>query len=539
MRTALLVACLTGCTGSGSLDLELQLPTVTDLRPSGAATITVIAQSPGTDPMESTAVVDKTGHFTAGDLPVGKDIQIDVLLRDVSSRLVGVGEGPQPITITGDTITTMTIPVRKPFVYAASGTNLYTFDDSLDPRDAKFQGALTGLASPSLAVSVGGELLVIGSGSQLQLVDTSTHMVKGSPIAIPGAVHDIAPVPGKKMVAVGHASGVAIVDLESGTVQNASGPSVDKITVGQGQDGTLQAFGLVGRVRPPAGPLDPCSGSSQMVTVPVDSPPASVQATPLAQATSDLAAAPNAPGLYATEPCAGKVVRLDGELSSDVSLERAALLAVAGGRVWAVGSHAATPVCFDVNFNPEPCPANATESCTSGNYSSGAIGWANPGAQLVVESIPLAGGSPIEIDLPERRETMLDAGDPRDSAHENARDLHPLYLEPLDLVVLPGAQYIGVVTTSTYYTMEFIGPTSGGTAVILPCLSANIGDWLLIDSASTAVAERVRTECDLTYGINDIAGVFQTWECADPPAGEQNTQTPYFPTSVGALFGAR
>ena len=539
MRNACLVACLAGCTGSGSLDLELQLPTATDLRPTGEATITVLAQSPGMDPIESTAVIDKNGHFTAGDLPVGKDISIDVLLRDVSSRLVGVGEAPQTISITGDTITQMSIPVRKPFVYAASGSTLFTFDDSLDPRDTKFQGALGGLSSPSLAVSVGGELLVVGSGSQLQIVDTSTHMVKGSPITIPGAVHDVAPVPGKHVVAVAHGSGVAIVDVDAGTVQNATGPSVDKITVGMGSDGTLQAYGLVGRVRPPAGPFDPCSGSSSMVTVPIDGPPSSVQATPLPASVSDLAAAPNTQGLYATEPCAGKVVRLDGELGSDVSLERAAVLTVAGDRVWAVGTHAATPVCFDINFNPETCPPNATESCTSGNYSTGAIGWANPGAQLVVESIPLAGGSPIEIDLPERRETMLDAGDPRDSAHENARDLHPLYLEPLDLVVLPGGQYISVVTASTYYTMEFIGPTSGGTAVILPCLSAKIGDWLLIDAASTAVAERVRTECDLTYGINDIQGVFQTWECADPPAGEQNTQAPYMPVAVGALFGAR
>ena len=129
--------------------------------------------------------------------------------------------------------------------------------------------------------------------------------------------------------------------------------------------------------------------------------------------------------------------------------------------------------------------------CTANSYSSGAIGWADPGAQLMIESIPLGGGTAIEIDLPERRETMLDASDPRDSAHENARVLHPIYFEPLDLVVLPGGQYIAVVTKSTYYTMEFVGPTSGGTAVILPCLTADTGDWLL-DRRGKLVGRRAR-----------------------------------------------
>src|SRR5207244_2546840 len=102
---------------------------------------------------------------------------------------------------------------------------------------------------------------------------------------------------------------------------------------------------LVGRVLPPAGPLAPCTGSSQLVTVPIDSPPATVQATNLAAPTSDIAAAPATSALFATQPCAGKVVRIDGEVSRETSLERAAVLTIAGGRVWAAGSTAATPKC--------------------------------------------------------------------------------------------------------------------------------------------------------------------------------------------------
>lgn len=539
MRSGFIVAFLAGCTSTGSLDLELSLPTAMELRPAGAQTITVLAQSAGNDPTETTAVIDKNGHFAAGDIPIGKDIQVDVVLRDFSSRVVGVGEAPTLINVVGDQATQLAMPVRKPFVYAASSSQLFSYDSSLDPRAMAFQDTLGGISSPTLAVSLGGDRLVVASGNKLQVVDTGTNSVMGMMVTVPGNIHEAAPVPGTHKLAVGHDSGMAIVDIDTGSVANASGPAVDRVAIGTGSDGSVTAFGLVGRVAPSTGPNDTCTGSSQLVSMPVDAPTSTLTPMPISQgAVSDIAASPTSASLWATLPCAGKVVSLSGEASTSVDLERAAALAVSGDRVWAVGSKAPVPVCFDINFKPETCPANPDEMCVSGQYSSGAIGWADPGAQLVVESIPAGGGTAIEIDVPERRETMLDSGDAGDTAHENARVLHPLYFEPLDLVVLPGGQYISVVTKSTYYTMEFIGPTSGGPAVILPCLTADTGDWLLIDAASSSVAERVRTECNLTYGMNDVT-VFQQWQCADPPAGEQNTKAPYLPTSVGALFGAR
>lgn len=528
MRLGFLVAFLVGCTNTGSLDLELQLPTAMDLRPTGMQTITVLAESPNMDPIANTAVIDKNDHFVAGDLPVGQDIQVDVLLRDFSSRLVGVGEAPTLVSVAGDQAATLSIPVRRPFVYAASGTALYSFDPSIDPRDpsGKFQGTLSGLTAPQLAVSVGGDRLVVASGTSLQMVDTATHMVTGGAIAIPGMIHDAAPVPGTRKVAVAHGSGIAIVDVDAGSVTNVSGPSVDRVTVGPGQDGSMTAYGLVGRVAPPAGPLDPCTGTSQMVTVPIDSPPGSVTPTPLQQATSDLAAAPSSAALWATLPCAGKVVRLDGEISMSVGLERAAVLTIAGGRVWAAGSKASTPTC-----NSGSCTPGATGTCTRSGGSSGELAWANPGAQLIVESIPVDGnGSSIEIDLPERRETMLSTDD---LASEHAQVLHPVDLEPFDLVALPGGQYVAVVVQSTYFTEELIN--QGFT--ILPCLVATTGDWLLIDVASSSVAERVRTQCNLTYGPSD--SIFKNWACDVPPKGEANPGTDYLPVSVGALFGAR
>ena len=75
-----------------------------------------------------------------------------------------------------------------------------------------------------------------------------------------------------------------------------------------------------------------------------------------------------------------------------------------------------------------------------------------------------------------------------------------------------------------------------GTQIILPCLKTTTGDWLLMDLASSSVAQRVRTTCNLTTGPADV---FVNWACDDPPDGEASTVGSYQPTSVGALFGAR
>src|SRR5690242_9837266 len=152
MRGALFYVCVAaGCTQTGALQLDLTLPTVDDLRPQGMTSISVVASSPEIGSISNTSILNGQS-FSAGDLPVGNGIQIDVLFHDVSNRLVGVGEAPELVDIVGDKTTQLTIPVRRPFVYASSGTKLYTFDPTLDPRDAKFQGSLAGLTSPQLAV---------------------------------------------------------------------------------------------------------------------------------------------------------------------------------------------------------------------------------------------------------------------------------------------------------------------------------------------------------------------------------------------------
>src|SRR5436190_14782127 len=90
----------TGC-GNGALELTLSLPSQADLRPTGMTTVTITATAPGESPIGNTSALG-TGRVNVGDLPVGDGIQIGVVLRDVSNRIVGVGEAGQAVDIVGD-----------------------------------------------------------------------------------------------------------------------------------------------------------------------------------------------------------------------------------------------------------------------------------------------------------------------------------------------------------------------------------------------------------------------------------------------------
>ncbi|MBS1122844.1 MAG: hypothetical protein H6Q90_5072 [Deltaproteobacteria bacterium] len=534
-RCNIAVACMLGaCTSQGTFDLVLTLPTAPELRPAGMTTVTVVLTSGEDSPVATTSVLDENNSFSAGDLGIAQDVRIEVQLRDVSNRLVGLGEAADLVDIAAGEATTVSIPVRRPFVYASSGTALFSFDPTLDPTDSKFQGQLTGVTAPQVVVSVGGDRLAIISTSQLSVLATDTNRLVGTPIALPGVTRDAAAVPGTRQVAIAHDKGIAIVDIDTGQVTNAAVGPVDRVTVGPAPDGRLLAYGLVGRVEPKVNPLQTCDGTSSIVTIDVAAP-AAVTPKPLPQAVSDLAASPESTELFATLPCMSKVVKVQGDIEGPnltfmdfAPLERAAVLAVAGGRVWAAGTHASLPSCSDQLGNEVPCQPSSPTSCPPTGPSNNSVVYVTEGAHLIVQSIPLAGGTAITLDLPGRRETVFDEDDP---AKQHAQVLRAFGTVPLDLVALPGGQYVGLVTTSNYYIEQL----SQGTNIILPCLDATTSDWLLLDLASSSIAQRVRTSCELTVGpAND----FPNWKCDAPPPGELSLFD-YVPVSVGALFGAR
>ncbi len=525
---------LGGCTTEGSFDLELVLPTDPALRPTGMTTVTVTLTSEGAPPVSTTSVLDGNS-FSAGDLAVADDVKLSVQLRDVSNRLVGVGEAPDLIDIVGSQATAVSIPVRRPFVYASNGSSLLSFDPTLDATDTKFQGQISGVSSPRVAVSVGGDRLAIVSSSQVSVIATDTNQVVGSPITLSGETRDATAIPNSRRIAIAGDNGITVVDIDTGAMTTTQVSGVDRITVGPAQDGRMIVHGLIGRVQPEVNPLLGCTGSSSIVQFDVDAAPQSVTPQTLPEPVSDLAAAPENVGLFATLPCSGKVVRIQGDIETGnatfedfATLPRAAAVAVAGGRVIAAGTQKSTPVCQDQN-GMTSCRPDSSTSC-SGGVTQTAVAFVSDGAHLVVLSSPLDGGMPITIDLPDRRETIVDTGD---DAQQHAQVLNAFGTTPIDLVALPGGQHVAVITQSNY-VITALRDNLGNP--ILPCLNATTADWLLVDLATTSVAQRVRTSCGVDVGPSTV---FPQWGCDVPPPGERSSFGEYTPTSVGALFGAR
>ncbi|MDX2086667.1 MAG: hypothetical protein SFX73_02400 [Kofleriaceae bacterium] len=514
---------LSGCNVTGSLELSLSLPTDPSLRPVGMTTVTVTATPPGETPISNTSVVSESGTFAAGELPIGEDVQVGVVLRDVSNRIVGVGDAGELIDIVGDQATKVDIQVRRPFVYASSGTALFSYDPTLDPRDQKFQGRVTGLTNPQLAVSVGGDRLAVVTSTQVQVIQTATNQVVGA-ITVPMGARDATAVPGTNKLAIAHMTGLTIVDIDTMSASTAMVGPVDRVTVGPSADGTLVAYGLLGRVAAPERPtaMATCAGSSSLVMVNVANPSAATP-IPFPASISDIAAAPDTPMLFVTQPCEGQVAKVMGAVEGSTltlqkvaTLSRAALLTVSGDRVWAAGTNVSTPECTETcaPTTQIQCPVQTNED---------RLRWVMDGASIAMVSVALTGNDAVTLNLPDRRETAIDTAD---LALQHAQVLKALSAVPVDLVVLPGGQYISLVTTSRYYVEDF--------DVSIPCLDVTTADWMLVDMASSSVAQRVRTSCTITQ--RDVG---EDWICDTPPLGQDHAFEAFIPASVGALFGAR
>ena len=269
-----------------------------------------------------------------------------------------------------------------------------------------------------------------------------------------------------------------------------------------------------------------------LVTVEIASPGTTLTPTPLSDAVADLAASPETGTLYVALPCVGEIASVAGAKLTMVSmLSRAAVVTVAGERIWAAGTAPSMAVCAtDAEGDTAACTTGQTANCTDANAN---IVYVSQGANMILQSIPTNGdSSTVSVDLPEPRETIISTDDP---GLQHAQVLKSLAMTPVDLVALPGGEYVGLVTQTRYFIQSLVQ----GNDVVLPCLDLTTGDWQLFDFASTSVAQRVRTECMLTIGPTTNTTIFKNWACDAAPVGQQPMQGDFSPISVGALFGAR
>jgi hypothetical protein len=498
---------LLGCGGGGRLDLVLDLPEDPALRPEGMATVTVVAQPFEDDPVETTSVLDGT-HFEAGDLPAGEAVAIAVELRDGTSRMVGYGRGDAPVELSADDAIQQRIFVRRPFLYAASATGLFTFDPTRNALDADYQGRLT-TPAPIRAVALGGDELAVVSASAVDVVNTEDHLLGGATVPLAAAPADAAPVPGTRKVVLGVSTGFVIADLETGTATPVDGPPIARVTVGLMADGRAVAYGLVDRVAPPE--IDEaCSTTvSTIARFDVDNPVLEMYSA--GAGLADIAAGIDAPALVGAAPCLDAVVSLDIETNTTLAdLPRAAVVAIQGTRVWAAGTEAARII-----------------------YDGAIIDYCDDDAIQVLISVDIRGGGPQVVRLPRRRETMIDTDDP---AREHAQVMKPLSALPLDLVVLAGGEFVALATRYRFHSSALVQTGPLGNVVVLPQMDATTSDIVLVDGASLTPAQRVRSACTLVAGTADI---FPNWTCGDATESEQPKFAQYETIALGALFGAR
>lgn len=507
-RILALAAGLAACGGGGRLDLVLDLPDSDQLRPEGMTTVTVVAQPFADDPVETTSVIAANDTFQAGDLPAGEPVALAVELRDETGRLVGYGRAQNPVELSVNDLTQVRIQVRRPFLYAASTSGLFTFDPTRDALDGDFQGKLQPPA-PLRTIPLGGDEIAVVSAGAVDEVSTEDHLIDADPIDVGAAASDAAAVPGHHQVVLGVPTGFTVVDLDTGEVVSVdAGAPIQRVTVGVTSDGRTIAYGLIDRVDVPE--IDePCAtGTSRIASVELpatETPQVDFWDMPVGLA--DISAGVEASGLVGAAPCVGQVVQIDDQGTTMLAtLPRAALVAIQGTRVWAVGT--------------EPAKIQ---------YAGAQIDYVQEDAIETLVYVDLRGGGPTTIPLERRRETMIDSDDP---ALEHAQVMKPLSALPLDMTVLAGGEFVSVATRYKYHSNAY----TSGVVIVLPDMDATTSDVILLDGATVTAAQRVRSRCVLIAGFADV---FPNWECGATDDAEAPRQGQFETGALAALFGAR
>jgi hypothetical protein len=499
VRTRLVAAAVilvSACGGdsAGTINLVLSLPPQGDLRPTGMATVAVgITQEGGIENVTTTPLDGM--RFEAGDVPLDEPIQLRVELRDNTNRLIAFGRVEQ--TITPDhSAQKITIPVRKPIIYVSSERAVVTLDPTLDGFDPKFQGSIAGTTG-ALAFPIDGTDIGAVSGASLQRIATADHKPVGNAmdLQVTGA-SDAARVPGERRVVFATGGGLVVANLDTNEVRSlATAPKPDRVAVAS-VGGALTVYALSGRVGPPTGTMA-CTGASMVIAYSLDQP----NETPRTVATgqfSDIEAAGDA--LFASNPCTGKVTRIDGAGALSIDVRGAGALAIEGQRLWAAGT----------------APSTTSQ-----------------GARIRIASVRLDGSDFQEVLLAPKAEVMTYDFD---DAKELSLNIHADTLVPLDLAVLPGAQYVALVTRMDSHRNARFDTTTA--TKVIPEMNALVHDIVLADPQSGAISQRIRAKCVLTL-IAKTNAEFPDWSCITTSGAETPVGGDSVPTTIGALYGGR
>lgn len=494
------------------------VPADTTLSPAGSqlSEITLVSWLPGETPQAETRQVgDRTESLDMGRVEISDQVRLAVEMRSATQRLVGYGRSAGPITVEPDQIVDVPINVRRPFVYTTGATSIATFDSTLDLRYEAYGGSIATPAPPKVVVPTpDGAHLVVGIASgnagQIFRIQSATHTaVDGPAIDLTLPPNDIAVASDNRVAVVAHSGaggGVSIVDLETGDSQFIAIGNVDRISIGRGREAgdAERALALVDRTV-----VDGCGGNaSTIIGIPLDDPnnlgPTIAYEAPL----RDLAASRDTTEIVVADGCNHRLFKMDPDDDAQrVELTRvlnASAVAILDGRVWGVGTLAST---------------------------------ADIGARLLIVSINLDGEDEVRVELDETKDQAV-ALDFTTSGQQALNRMGADTLTAIDMAIVPGGDHIALLTRAHYEGEEFVDFIFG---VLLPEMTMDTYEYMLIDTANTQAVQRLRTSCALWW---DSASdpYLDRWECAaavDQDAIDPQSPQAYIPEQISVLYGSR
>ncbi len=516
---ASLAVMLGACEPGGAVEIQFQLPELAELSPAGPAVaeITLVTYMPaGPSETETRVITDRNQPMDMGRLEISEGVRLAVELRSPTRQLLGYGRMAGTVDVVLDEVVTIPINIRRPYVYVTGDPSLSTFDASLDQTNPDYHGSIALASSPAVVVTTsdGADLLLLsqaGVGAELTLMSTSNRQVAAfPPVALASSPVDAVVSPDDRYVVVAHAGvdgGVSIIDLSALRAGTATAQFVALGAVGAVAIGSRSAADQVIALIDPASEIGcPIGPPSSLATISMTDAAQTGASIELANPINDLAISDDGRFVIVADGCDNALITID--LDSDAvattltSLSDVSAVATSDDRVWAVGT-----------MPPSESAAR----------------------RLVLLSIGLDGDNETRVELPpwQARARALDFTAPGQSG-EQILDADSLIA--YDLALVPGADQLALLLRGYYAGSEqgtFLG------SPIIPAMELTTHEYLLVNSSTTSVVHRVRTNCDLSWessGFNPP--VLDDWECSRAP-GQDIAAAPYLPTQVSVLYGAR
>jgi hypothetical protein len=517
------VAMVCGGCSSGSVELVFDVPADEALVPATPTTVTLVTEIPGEARRSETHEVGD-GALDLGEIPVADGVRLAVELRSASQRLVGYGRAAAAVRVLSDAVVEVPIKLRRPFAYLTGApAALASFDSTVDADVAEFKGAIAVDRTPVVAVPTpdGAEIVSIaaaGNAGELSLVSTSVHQqLDRSPVQLQAPPTDAVVSADGVWVVVGHGGaggGISVVglsDARDGEAIVAFTPlgNVGAVATALDEDGGTLVIALLDRA-------DSCGDPSSTVIVltlgqALETAVEIAYERPLmdlAAVGADEPATDGALALFVADGCPGTIVRLDPaapeERETIAEVSGLSVIAAHEGRVFGLG-------------NRPPNPS------------------ARLGSRLVLAAVNVDGSDATEVELPEAEERAV-TNDFSGQGQLAVQQIDADSIRGRDLAVVPGSEHVAVIQTASFNATEegnFLG------APVIPAIMMESDEFLLVNTATGTLSQRVRTRCYLAWESDPFNPPFlDSWSCTQAP-GQETTTTEFVPTSVAVLFGAR